>query len=283
MTRHTKIPYNFSISVLACAVFSLFGGMRMIGACRDGVQELRPAARLATGIYGRHDEQLGRLLLIIGREGTGKTEQAALLAELMGVVKVGTGDLIRSVESPHTDYDHHLVSRLEPEEIEALKGREPGSPAANGTARKLFVARVSCDDCIGGAVLEGVPRLRTQVDWPEDMARQNSFGIDVVELIADDEVLIPRVTGRRICSPCRAVYHIVHKQPKVDNTCDHCHRQLVHRVEDTEKTLRERWAKIADDLDWLGMYYSQRNALYRISAAGSPKDTCQRVLDALKY
>jgi adenylate kinase len=130
----------------------------------------------------------------------------------------------------------------------------------------LVKDRLSRRDCEGGFLLDGFPRTVPQAQALDDWLEERGLKLDaVLDIEAPREVLLVRLTGRRICSSCGATYHVVYNPPQKPGRCDICGGELVQRQDDREDTVRERLEVYDRQTAPLKKYYQERGVLHEIN------------------
>src|SRR5690606_34626289 len=121
-----------------------------------------------------------------------------------------------------------------------------------------------------GFLLDGFPRTIPQAQALDDILEEKQWKIDVVlNLTADDETIIERITGRRICSNCGALYHTTNIKPAVDDICDNCGAALFQRLDDNRETVARRLKIYREQTEPLLEYYRRRGLLRDVDAEGT--------------
>ena len=143
----------------------------------------------------------------------------------------------------------------------------------------LVAERVSQPDCQKGYILDGVPRTIAQAEALEAEGIQFDHVLSIESL---DDTVIGRLTGRRVCPNCRAIYHIKGHPTKVEGLCDVCGGRVVQRVDDAPETVRERLEVYHSLTEPLKGFYQQRGLLREVKDTGAVADTNQVIMDILE-
>jgi adenylate kinase len=216
-----------------------------------------------------------RHLVLLGAPGVGKGTQAELLCERLGTCHLSTGDIFRAAKSlPPGERSPALEA--------ALDYMRRGDLVPDATVLDLVRERIRCLRCPGGFLLDGFPRTVAQAEALEALLKQEKLRLDAVlnfELPIDQ--IVSRLSGRRTCSSCKAVFHVTARPPRVPDVCDHCGGRLVQREDDRPEAIRLRMEVYEKSTKPLADYYRQRGLLKAIPADGSPEAVCQRALAAL--
>ena len=169
-------------------------------------------------------------IVMLGPPGSGKGTQAHIISELYGVPVVTTGDMLRDAVARGTV--HGLTAKgymdrgeLVPDEI------------VNAVVRE----RLGRPDVEGGFILDGFPRSRAQAEALGRILEERRLRLDhVVHVTLGDEAIVARLSKRRSCPSCGAVYHLESKPPKTMGACDECGARLVQRDDDRPEVIRNR-------------------------------------------
>ncbi|MBF0181987.1 MAG: adenylate kinase [Magnetococcales bacterium] len=169
-------------------------------------------------------------LIFMGPPGAGKGTQARRIAEKYAIPQLSTGDMLRAAVKAGT-----------PVGLQAKAAMESGGLVTDAIVVGIIGDRIAEADCANGFILDGFPRTVAQAEALDGMLRERNLHIDhVIDITADDEALVARITGRRTCGKCGEGYHIQFKKPASPEACDHCGGALVTRADDTEETVRNR-------------------------------------------
>ncbi len=167
---------------------------------------------------------------MLGPPGSGKGTCARIVSKIYGIPHIATGDLLREVTAEGTER-----GRVAKEYIER------GELVPDDITIGVMEERLSEPDCDEGFVLDGFPRNLRQADALDRILKEKGMSLThVMNLVVDDEVIIGRLSLRRSCPQCGAVYHLKNNPPKRDEICDECGAKLVQRSDDTEEVLRHR-------------------------------------------
>jgi adenylate kinase len=214
-------------------------------------------------------------LVLLGAPGVGKGTQAQLLAERLGACHLSTGDVFRAAKcladgerSPARDHALGFMRRgeLVPDEI----------------VLDMVGERVCCMRCCGGFLLDGFPRTVAQAEALERLLQREKLALTAVldfELPIDE--IVARLGGRRTCSGCKAVFHIIGLPPHVEGICDHCGGKLIQREDDRPEAIRVRMAAYEESTRPLMEFYQKRGLLVTIASAKTPDETFQRTMKML--
>ncbi len=211
-------------------------------------------------------------LLLFGPPGSGKGTQAVLLADALKVPHVSTGDMFRH----HVKEGAELGRRVK--EI-----MDAGQLVPDELVNEMVEERLRQPDCAGGFILDGYPRTIPQAELLDCLLKNLSREPVVVEIVVDYNIIVSRITARRSCPVCGAIYNLQGNPPKQDNVCDRDGTPLVHREDDTEEVLRKRFEAYNEQtLPVLGFF---RSGGYREIRArggnGHPKDVTAKILEQL--
>ena len=193
-------------------------------------------------------------LIFLGPPGAGKGTHAQLLMNELGIPQISTGDMLRQAMKAGTEMG-----------LSAKRYIEAGELVPDEVVIGIVKDRLQADDCKNGYILDGFPRTVPQAEALAQFAR-----IDVALNIAlDDEVIINRLGGRRVCLKCGATYHI--STLNGSDTCAACGEKLVQRKDDAPETVKNRLAVYAAQTAPLIDYYEKKGLLKTVECA--PKAT----------
>ena len=183
-------------------------------------------------------------LIFLGPPGAGKGTMAQLLMKEMGIPQISTGDMLRQAMKAGTEMG-----------LSAKRYIEAGELVPDEVVIGIVKDRLQAEDCKNGYILDGFPRTVKQAEALGAFAK-----IDVALNIAlDDEVIIKRLGGRRVCLKCGATYHVSTLDGK--DTCAACGEKLVQRKDDAPETVKNRLAVYAAQTAPLIDYYAKKGIL----------------------
>ena len=194
------------------------------------------------------------LLILLGPPGAGKGTQAGQLVEDYGLAYISTGAILRSAVKEGTALGQ-----------KARQYMDLGQLVPDELVVEIVKDRLQQPDCEKGALLDGFPRTVEQAIFLEKVLPDTGKKVDCVLLIeVEEEALVERLTGRRVCSECGANFHVTHKPPKVRNVCDECGGDLYQRDDDSLKTVKERLEVYKNQTAPLIDFYNSKKILARI-------------------
>jgi adenylate kinase len=217
-----------------------------------------------------------RHLVLLGAPGVGKGTQAEMLCAKLGACHLSTGDLFRAAKTIQ-------AGDRSPALTAALQYMRRGDLVPDETVLALVTERVGCLKCEGGFLLDGFPRTVAQAEALEQLLMRNKLQLDaVVSYDLPIHQIVARLSGRRTCPDCKAVFHVQARPPKVDGVCDHCGGKLFQREDDRPESVHVRMEAYETSTAPLADFYQQRDLLRSVSAEGDPEEICKRTLKILQ-
>ncbi len=165
-------------------------------------------------------------IILLGAPGAGKGTQAKIIEEKYNIPHISTGDMIRETIKSGTELGEELKAIL-----------DKGQLVSDEFIIKIVKDRISKEDCKNGFLLDGVPRTIKQAEELNNLGVAIDF---IVEVAVSDDLLIERITGRRIHQPSGRTYHIKFNPPKTDGKDDITGEELITRSDDNEATVKNR-------------------------------------------
>ena len=214
-------------------------------------------------------------LLIIGAPGVGKGTMSKFLIEKQNLIHISTGDMLRLAVKEQTP-----VGKL------ASQYMDKGQLVPDEVIHDIIVERLSKDDIKQGFLFDGYPRTLAQAIDLDKILQELNMKIDaVINLQIEDDVVVKRITGRRTCSNCGAIYNIYFGAPKTENVCDKCGSQLSLRKDDNIESLSKRLEEFHSNTQPVIEYYESQNIVHNVQGDQSIESEyaeIESVLEGLK-
>ena len=196
-------------------------------------------------------------LVLLGPPGAGKGTLANLLKESLGIVHISTGDILRDEIKNNTSLGQ-----------EAKRFIETGKLVPDEIVTRLIKQKLTADEKVKrGYLLDGFPRTKQQAEDLDEILNQIRQPLDrALYLEATLPVIISRLTGRRVCKQCGALFHIKNRPPKKEGVCDQCGGVLYQRPDDNEGTIKTRMDVYLKSTTPIIDYYEGQGKLKRLNA-----------------
>jgi adenylate kinase len=214
-------------------------------------------------------------LILLGPPGVGKGTQAQLLYQALGACHLSTGDLFRAAQCQFGP---------SPALKSALAAMWRGELVPDSLVVSMVRERAGCLRCRGGFLLDGFPRTVDQALALAALLDELGVTLDAAlsyELPLDE--IVDRLSGRRTCDGCKAVYHISAHPSRSGAVCDRCGGKLICREDDRPESIRVRMRAYEESTRPLLDYYQGRGKLLTIPARGTPAEILERSLNALGH
>ena len=205
------------------------------------------------------------VIILLGCPGAGKGTQGKVLAERLGVPKISTGDMLREEAARGTGLSKSIASQMN-------SGGLVGDDVVNFAVRE----RIAREDCRRGFILDGYPRTVQQAEYLRSTL-DPSDRLTVIDIEVSCGVLLQRLTTRRSCSSCSAIYNLITAPPLRKNLCDHCGSELMLRRDDRDEVVEQRFQNYTSQTEPVTRYY-RRNGMYcRVNGAVAPEDVSRQI------
>jgi len=211
------------------------------------------------------------ILILLGPPGSGKGTQAKLLSQEFHVPHVSTGDMFR---------DHKARGTPIGKKVQAIM--DAGGLVTDDITNDMVKDRLGSPDVVKGFILDGYPRTAAQAQYLDLLL--HSLGRSIARCLAyevPEDVLVDRMSGRRSCPKCGAVYHVSQNPPKRDGFCDLDDAGLLQREDDKPATVRNRLQEYATKTEPLLRFYRERHLLTEIQGVGTPEGVLAATKKAL--
>lgn len=211
-------------------------------------------------------------LILLGAPGVGKGTQADLLHKRLGACHLSTGDVFRTAAT-RTD------CALSPAMQQALEYMRRGELVPDTTVWEMVRERRSCLRCRGGFILDGFPRTLRQAESLKQLLMDESLTLTaVVNYELPLQEIVERLSGRRTCEQCKAVFHITRQPSHTEGLCDRCGGRLFQREDDRSESVTVRMTAYEKSTAPLIRFYEDLGLLLPILADGSPEEILARTL-----
>lgn len=212
-------------------------------------------------------------LILLGPPGAGKGTQAQRMVERYRIPQISTGDILRAA-----------VKESTPLGMKAKGFMDRGQLVPDEIVIGIIEERLKAKDCNSGFILDGFPRTIPQAEALQPILAKLGKKIDhVINIEVDSEELVRRLTGRRTCKNCGAMFHVLFQPPKKEGLCDRCGGTLYQRADDNEEAIRTRLNEYEKQTAPLVHYYRGKKTLRPIQGVGGPDQIfgqIVRLLDA---
>lgn len=206
-------------------------------------------------------------LIILGAPGSGKGTACAVLKETYGLAHISTGDIFRENIKNGTALGQEAKIYI-----------DKGALVPDSVTIRMVEDRLAKPDCGKGFILDGFPRTIAQAEALDDMLSAKDGKIDAVVLVStDDDLIMDRVTTRRVCSSCGASYNIKYMPTKVEGVCDACGGEVIHRSDDTPETVKKRLDTYYENTKPLIDFYSKRGLIIEGNNNVSSKECIDQI------
>lgn len=210
-------------------------------------------------------------IILLGAPGAGKGTQAVRIVERWGMPHISTGDILRA-----------NVREGTPLGTEAKRYMDAGDLVPDEVIIGMVGERIAEPDTAAGFLFDGFPRTVPQAKALEQLVNERDTPIDVVlRLVVDHDDVVARLTGRRTCSQCGRIFHLVTDPPTAEGRCDDCEGEIVQRDDDREEVVLNRLEVHRTQTAPLEDFYFERGVLRDIRAVGTVDEVTGRIVDAL--
>ena len=207
-------------------------------------------------------------IILLGPPGSGKGTQAKMLMEIYTIPQISTGDILRAAVANKTALGK-----------QAKECMNKGALVPDELVVRIVEERLKERDCGRGFILDGFPRTVAQAEALDRLNIKIDAAINVE--VGNDE-LMKRLTGRRTCRTCGAMYHIYFNPPRRDGVCDTCNGELYQRNDDQEETIQTRLVVYEQQTNPLISWYQKKNSVYSVDGIGTVQEIFGRITGALK-
>jgi len=211
------------------------------------------------------------IIVLFGPPGAGKGTQAVRISEMLSIPHIATGDIFREAVKKRTELGKKAEEYMK-------KGELVPDEIVNGIVRE----RISQPDCSNGFILDGYPRTLNQAEALDKMLAEMNRKVDLVlNIEVSEENIIKRLSNRRVCKKCGAVYHLITNPPKKDGICDKCGGELYQREDDKEEVIRNRLKVYHKQTEPIIKYYEEKGVLVNIDGNKSIEEVWNQIKEVI--
>jgi adenylate kinase len=211
-------------------------------------------------------------IVLLGPPGAGKGTLAGLIKEEYGVLHVSTGDILRAEMKSGSDLGNEMKKYV-----------ESGALVPDEVVTRIVAKKLKELDLTQGIMFDGFPRTKQQAQDLDRILKELGFPIEATLFMEVDlPVIIQRLTGRRVCKDCGAVYHLTNMPSKKAGVCDSCGGQLYQRADDNEETIRNRMDVYMSNTAPVIGYYEGQGKLRRVDASQKTEMVVKALSDILE-
>jgi adenylate kinase len=213
-------------------------------------------------------------LIFIGPPGSGKGTQAKRLAAQHAVPHISTGDMLREAIADGTELGQKAAPIM-----------ASGALVSDDLMLGIIDERLAKPDAQRGFILDGYPRTVVQAEKLDTIVGKNSGngadGLRVLQLLVPDEAIVKRISLRRSCPICGAIYHLESAPPAVDTVCDRDGAELIARPDDNETAVRKRLEAFHHQTLPVATFYKSKNLLREVDGVGPVDEVFERIEKSL--
>lgn len=209
-------------------------------------------------------------IIFIGPPGSGKGTQAKRLAGRFAIPHISTGDMLREAVADGTPVGQQAASIM-----------AAGQLVPDDLMIRMIDDRLARPDAAKGFILDGFPRTLVQAEKLEGIVGNGKSDLRVLQLLVPDDAIVRRITLRRTCAQCGAIYHLENQPPAVDSVCDRCGAEVIARPDDTEEAVRKRLESFHRQTMPVATYYKSKNILRTVDGIGPVDEVFERIEKSL--
>lgn len=210
-------------------------------------------------------------LILLGAPGAGKGTQAVMLSKELDVPHISTGDIFRSNIKNGTKLG-----------LKAKEYMDKGGLVPDEITIGIVKDRIGQPDCARGFIFDGFPRTIPQAEYLDSVLEEMGLSVDhVINIHVTDQKIIERLSGRRVCPACGAIYHLQSGPPEKEGTCNNCKACLIQREDDKEETVVKRLDTYHRQTEPLIEYYREKGKLITVTGQDTIEQSTKEVQKAL--
>jgi adenylate kinase len=212
-------------------------------------------------------------LILIGAPGVGKGTQAQLIMGRYKIPQISTGDILRAEIKKKTDLGS---------EVDAILKK--GELVPDETMLKIIKKRLNEPDCKSGFILDGFPRTIQQAESLDRLLKElNSKQLTVINIDVPEDVIIDRLSSRRVCVKCGKTYNLMLNSLPQDGKCGVCGGEIIQRNDDKEETIRNRLMVYKDKTQPLIEFYRKKGSLHEVNGKQTIRDVFNDIDKIIRF
>lgn len=211
-----------------------------------------------------------KVIIFLGPPGAGKGTHAKEVSQILNIPHISTGDIFREAVKTQTELGVKVKEYL-----------DAGKLVPDELVWAVVRDRLEKEDCKDGFILDGFPRTIPQAEMLDNYLKEKKTTPKVVYLDVSDELVIRRLSSRRVCKNCGAIYNLISMPPKKDGICDICGGELYQRSDDQPEVIKHRLETYYNETQPLIDYYKNRNYMHTIDAEGEREEVLKKILKVI--
>jgi adenylate kinase len=209
-------------------------------------------------------------IIFIGPPGSGKGTQAKRLAGRFAIPHISTGDMLREAVADGTELGQQAAPIM-----------ASGGLVSDDLMIGIIHDRLGKPDAQNGFILDGFPRTVVQAEKLDGIVGNGKEALRVLQLLVPDDAIVRRITLRRTCAQCGAIYHLENQPPATDSVCDRCGAEVIARPDDTEEAVRKRLEAFHRQTMPVATFYKAKNMLREVDGVGPVDEVFERIEKSL--
>ena len=208
-------------------------------------------------------------LMLIAPPAAGKGTQAEMVVEKYKIPHISTGDILREISKEDSEVGNYVREVL-----------SSGQLVKDEITYQLIEDRLGKEDCKNGYVIDGFPRNLEQAIKYDEILEHLGYDLgNVIYIAVDEKTLEKRITGRRICEECNAIFNINDKEstPKIESTCDYCGGHLYQRSDDNLEAFQTRLQTYKEKTEPIIDHYRKKNALKEVDGDDTVENVFKKI------
>ena len=209
-------------------------------------------------------------IIFIGPPGSGKGTQAKRLASRFAIPHISTGDMLREAVAGGTELGKQAAPIM-----------AAGGLVSDDLMIGIINERLAKDDAKNGFILDGFPRTIVQAEKLDSIVGNGDDPLRVLQLLVPDDAIVRRITLRRTCAQCGAIYHLENNPPANGSVCDRCGAEVIARADDTEEAVRKRLESFHRQTMPVAAFYKAKQSLREVDGVGPVDEVFERIEKSL--